>query len=118
MIEDEPDHSAAVGGDLALDGLALHANQFGVLAAVAAEGIAPETAGEEEEAQAPGNGHTADGLSGDLASVLAAGGTGRPRVTSSASHVDDHGTSGGRGWGRRIIGRWRSSVHAEIIKLI
>ena len=57
--------------------MALDADEFGVLAAVGAEGVAPgHAAGEEEEAQAPHDSDAADFLSGDLASLFAAGGTG------------------------------------------
>ena len=58
--------------------MALDANKFGVLARVNAEGIAPgQSSGENQEAEAPKNGHTADGFSGDLSSLFATGGAWR-----------------------------------------
>ena len=62
--------------------MALDANKFGVLARVNAEGIAPgHSSGEKQEAEAPKNGHTADGFSGDLSGLFSASGAWRSAST-------------------------------------
>jgi hypothetical protein len=62
--------STAVGLNLGFDCLTLDTDEFSILATVTAEGVAPEPACEEEQAQTPHNGDGSDFLSGDVAGVL------------------------------------------------
>ena len=84
--------------------MALDANKFSVLAGVNAEGIAPgRSSGENQEAEAPKNGHTADGFSGDLSGLFSTGGAwGSISTVVVASYCDNGGSSLGR---RSIHGR-------------
>ena len=82
--------------------MALHADQLSVLASVAAQGEAGENgSGEDEEAEAPEDGHTADFLPGDVSGVSTAGGAGRATSTIIIANSDDGGSGS----------RSRRSVH-------
>ena len=84
--------------------MALDANKFGVLARVNAERVAPgHSSGENQEEEAPKNGHTADGFSGDLSGLFSTGGAwGSISTVVVASYCDNGGSSLGR---RSIHGR-------------
>ena len=118
-------HSATVGRDLGLDCLTSGTDQLDVFAAVHAEGVAPGHApGEDEQAQAPENSHTADFLSGDVSSVFSAGGAGGSVtiVVVTSTDGDDHGGLLS-GCGRGVHGLWSvhglhgSTVHESCYKI-
>ena len=78
----EMHQSTAVCGDLCLDGVALDADEFGVLAAVDAEGVAKgHASGEDKEAEAPEDGDAADFLPGNLPGLFSTGGAGGSTAT-------------------------------------
>ena len=102
-IKNEKDNdllSNTVGWDLRLDGVALDADEFGVLAAVGAEGIAPGDSSEEEQTKAPGDSHATDGLSGDIASIFSTGRAWGSISSSTVSSDGDDSRSLLDGWGR------------------
>jgi hypothetical protein len=86
--------------------VALDADKLGVLTAVDAERVAPSHSGEEEEAEAPEDGDTADFLSGDLSGFFAAGGAwgSTATIVVVSREVDDHGPL--------LLGR-RRSIHGS-----
>lgn len=109
--------------------MALHANEFCVLATITAEGDEAESVSAhcEEQADAPGDSNTADLFAGDLSSILATGSARGTRRAVVSCEVDDHGPLlGSRGrWivggrcavgsrssvGRCSVCRWRWCVH-------
>ena len=101
------------------DVLALNADEFGVFAAVRAEGNEAKAASCPEEAEAPRDGHAAEFLAGNAVSVLAADSAGGAAVVVVVvSQVDDHGAlllgigvvCRGRGRGRCVVCGRRSAV--------
>ena len=110
------DQSATVCWDFGLDGVAFHTNEFGILAAVHAEGVAPGNSGEGEEAKAPEDSHTADGLSGDLSGLFSACGAGRA-VASSVVAATNGDNSGASLLGRRSVHGLRSHHHRLTVHL-
>lgn len=89
--------------------MTLNADQLCVLAVVAAKRDQAETVGAdcEKKADAPGNGHSSDFLSGDAVSGVLAGRAGRSSiVVVVVSEVDDHGSLL-LGLRRRIVSRRR-----------
>lgn len=88
--------------------MTLNADQLCVLAVVAAKRDQAETIGAdcEKKADAPGNGHSSDFLSGDAVSGVLAGGAGRSTiVVVVVPEVDDHGALLLGLLRRRVVGR-------------